>query len=190
MSLILRKECQDVLDNFSLNNYHVAISDNKSLRVVGECGKPLFSVRGIVFSRNTPSAKEIEYAVELLEDFLGTHILIINEMMEAQEKLADHPVPDDQDGMFSAAKGESVKISREGIEITIKLDTKDESVTLRVAGGYGNLSRSSMKELKQELTNIQKLYKPAREYLQQTLEHSQASSELYSLQAKLNTCDI
>ncbi len=70
MSLILRKECQTPLDTYGLAEYHVRINDNKQLTIVGPCGKPLFSISGIIFSRVTPTLAEIEYAKELLQEFL------------------------------------------------------------------------------------------------------------------------
>ncbi len=70
MSLILRKECQTPLDTYGLAEYHVRINDDKYLTIVGPCGKPLFSISGIVFSRTTPTLTEIAYATELLQEFL------------------------------------------------------------------------------------------------------------------------
>lgn len=78
MSLMLRKQCQPVLDANSLANYHVGISANKRLIVVEECGKPLLALSGVVFSNKTPTNKEIIYAVELLGDFIATHKLKID----------------------------------------------------------------------------------------------------------------
>ena len=46
MSLPLRKVIQPILDNNNMESYHAAISDEKYFRVVGECGKPLFTVTG------------------------------------------------------------------------------------------------------------------------------------------------
>ncbi len=74
MSLMLRKTCQIVLDNYNLQNYHVTISETtKCLAIVTECGKPLANIEGITFSRICPTKDEIVYASELLRDFLTTH---------------------------------------------------------------------------------------------------------------------
>ena len=74
MSLILRKKCQEILDDQKLSNYHVAIEEStKCMQIVGECGKPLFSIYGIKFTRMAPTKEEIEYAVELLDTFIIKH---------------------------------------------------------------------------------------------------------------------
>lgn len=85
MSLILRKECQEVLDNNNLLNVHVGISNTKSLEIVGECGQPLVSIPGITFARLPPTNAEIKYCVELFDSFLAKHGKDIQAYMKARE---------------------------------------------------------------------------------------------------------
>lgn len=74
MSLVLRKKCQPVLDSAGLGNYHVAMSSNLNLLIAGECGQPLIVISGIAFSKKAPTNGEIDYAVELLQDFVDSHL--------------------------------------------------------------------------------------------------------------------
>lgn len=91
MSLMLRKECQEVLDNNGFNEYHVAIAQidrwdkNKVMSIVGPCGKELFKIKGVAFNRLTPTKMEIEYAVELLADFFRMHKKDVQAFQKAQE---------------------------------------------------------------------------------------------------------
>lgn len=54
MSLILRKHCQQHLDNVGLTMFHTEINHAKQLSIVGDCGKPLVNISGISFSRTSP----------------------------------------------------------------------------------------------------------------------------------------
>ena len=87
MSLLLRKECQPVLDTYGLSTYHVDINCNNFLQITGECGKPLVVISGIRFSRSTPSKAEIGYAKELLDAFFGKHKAVVDEFIKQKTKV-------------------------------------------------------------------------------------------------------
>lgn len=72
MSILLRKQCQELLDEAGLPELHVGIH-NKCLALDGECGQTIVSISGIQFSANTPKVKELGYAVELFTVFLQKH---------------------------------------------------------------------------------------------------------------------
>jgi hypothetical protein len=91
MSLILRRECQEVLDAADLHNFHVEII-NKYLAIVGECGKPLVTISGIQFSRGTPSKAEIPYAVELFNAFVTKYKLLFEEFTKIKADLSLLPI--------------------------------------------------------------------------------------------------
>jgi len=87
MSLMLRKQCQKQLDDAGLHNYHVDIQQNsyggqKNLVVVGECGQPFITLHGVSFAKLAPTRAEIDFADELLGDFLATHKLKIEEYIK------------------------------------------------------------------------------------------------------------
>ncbi len=73
MSLILRRESQELLNSNLLGDYHIDIDSNYNMAVVSTCGKPLFTIKGVTFAKRNPTLAEIEYAVSLLRDFLAMH---------------------------------------------------------------------------------------------------------------------
>ena len=88
MSLMLRKKCEDILNDTFLENFHVDIDpDTRYLRIVSECGKPLVTISGIVFSRTTPTNAEIEYCADLLEVFITKHRKELLSVIELQKKV-------------------------------------------------------------------------------------------------------
>lgn len=78
MSLMLRKSCQEILDKYHIDDLHVSIDSRERLAIVSECGKPFMTIQGIHFNRQQPTSAEIEYATELLDNFLLTHIADIS----------------------------------------------------------------------------------------------------------------
>lgn len=92
MSLMLRKKCEEVLNNTYLENFHADIhQDTKVLQLVSECGKPLVSVNGITFSRNAPTNAEIEYCSELLTIFINKHRADIEKVLTLQKQIKNFP---------------------------------------------------------------------------------------------------
>lgn len=85
--LLLRKECQPLLDAVGLGNLHIEVQD-KCVVLVGECGKPLVSVKGISFSKPTINSVEREYAVELFDKFLAKYATDINTYITAKQAYA------------------------------------------------------------------------------------------------------
>lgn len=81
MSLPLRKAVQPILDTAKLESYHAAISDEKYFQIVGECGKPLFTITGIEFTRKEPTIADIEFSIELFEEFLLKHKVKLDNFM-------------------------------------------------------------------------------------------------------------
>lgn len=118
MSLLLRKECQPVLDEHGLGEYHAAIvgADGwekfKVLGIVGTCGQEFVKIRGIAFSKINPSAKEIEYAAELLQEFFLTHRKTLEVFLDTQRKYAlmkrSNNTLKDADGWSTSLSGNSV----------------------------------------------------------------------------------
>lgn len=88
MSLMLRKACQEILDNEGLSQYHAEIGPHrKELQIVTECGQPLVQIWGIRFNKLTPTGNEIEYATELLDAFISTHKKDIIKFITAKKNL-------------------------------------------------------------------------------------------------------
>lgn len=72
MSLMLRKAAQPILDSANLDPYHIEINEsNKHMELKTPCGKPFATVHGVVFSRMHPTNAEIEFAIELLQEWVN-----------------------------------------------------------------------------------------------------------------------
>jgi len=89
MSLALRRESEECLEENSLGDYHVRISKDLNLSVVGECGQPLFTISGIQFTRRDPNTKDIAYAVSLLKEFCSSHKDKIGLVLSTKKALAN-----------------------------------------------------------------------------------------------------
>ena len=88
MSLMLRKKCEDILNDTFLQSFHADIDlDTRYLRIVSECGKPLVTISGIVFSRVVPTNAEIEYCADLLDVFITKHKKELFSVIELQKKV-------------------------------------------------------------------------------------------------------
>lgn len=71
MSLIIRKECQPLLDNLGLEDLHVELY-SKVLNICLEDGTPIIVLNGIKVNNTRPTKVEIAYVVELFSNFLET----------------------------------------------------------------------------------------------------------------------
>ena len=100
MSLILRKTCQSVLDDNGLGQYHVDISQDKFLSIVGECGQPLVNISGISFHKFQPTRIEIDYAAELLDGFIGSHMEDIQNFIKQRDAFSKLTEPTYNDDKF------------------------------------------------------------------------------------------
>jgi len=87
MSLVLRKECQEALNNAGLSEYHIAIQ-HKAPKIVTKCGQNFIYIRGISFARDNPSKSEIAIAGELIRDFLIEKSPVIKMWHRAEAELA------------------------------------------------------------------------------------------------------
>ena len=84
MSLLLREATQQHLDAVDLSEYHTSMNHNKNPTIVGECGKPLFTLHGVTFSRAAPTVAEINIAAKLVKEFLAKHSKAIDSVLKAQ----------------------------------------------------------------------------------------------------------
>jgi len=74
MALMLRKDCQQTLNDIGLAPYHADINTNtKKLNLYTTCGKYLAEVAGVTFSTLNPTKAEIAFAVDLLDEWLTKH---------------------------------------------------------------------------------------------------------------------
>lgn len=161
MSLMLRKQCQEHLNNCGLGDYHTRIDGNKYLSIVGPCGKPLFNVTGIEFVRNTPTIKEIEFAGDLLEDFCAEHKKSIAIVLKAKTALFNAKIPS-VPSKYSF-KDDYTRVHIELPNTQIKFTLGSDSISYKT-DGYAYIPLN-IKEIAAEIspTNVKKLKKYAKE---------------------------
>ena len=124
MSLLLRKECQAILDDNNLPEYHVDITINNHLEIVGECGQPLAVVYGIKFTRKSPGKLEIDYAVELFDAFLAKYKTRIVAYRSAAVKLKARPEVILPEGLRKRQYCSDYSYPVGGFHIVFGVDTK------------------------------------------------------------------
>ena len=121
MSIILRREGQELLDGLGLDSYHFDINSNKNMVIVGECGKPLCNVKGVTFTRAAPPTAEIKYALELADAYLTKHLEVLKEVI----KLSSYEDTLDMDPInTNYSTGDLQSIEYETSDFNFKLDSK------------------------------------------------------------------
>lgn len=201
MSIMLRKACQDTLEQFGLGSYHVDLNSAKSLSIVAECGKPLVSIHGIRFNRTIPNAEEIEYAAELLDNFMGTHNNLLQDYLKKEATLKKYKLPDsdvyaaDVGNEYVRGAGHSkvgtVEYS-EGFfdhKLTYHFE-KDGKYTFKTTIDDDALDDKFSIESLTKAKCDKKLFNDAKKYLGKYIEKDSMEDELSSLLAEVNECDI
>ncbi len=135
MSLILRQQCQPILNEYGLGDYHTRINSNKYLSITGPCGQPLFAISGIEFVRPQPTSKEIEFAVELLVDFCLQHKTAILTTLLAKKTLFTAVYPELPKNISWDEANETIT-SKVTSEINIRYFLKTKEFALSNSG-YG-----------------------------------------------------
>ena len=151
MSLPLRKVVQPILDANKLESYHAAISDQKFFRIVGECGKPLFTVTGIEFTRREPTVADIEFATELFQEFLLKHKVKLDTFMAAGAAFNKLTQPKNKNGIYTLGKDyqnrcsctyqdTSIRVQVNNIEnkISVLISTDKHIVPVKLLGYSAN----------------------------------------------------
>lgn len=91
--LLLRQACQPLLNELGLSDLHVTIQD-KTLTVVGYCGKPIVAISGIQFSKNSVSNAERDFAVSLFQQFLVAYGKELKDFVTAKQEFLSSPEPE------------------------------------------------------------------------------------------------
>jgi len=187
MSLILRKQCQDVLDTFKLQEYHTAISESQNcLKIVTECGKPLVNIIGIKFNRQQPTIAEIEFAVELLTAFLGTHAPTINSYITKLRAFNKRPRLERKTKDFeidSPYRAESTQCTFKDAPFKFTINNKNNKITVNT---WGEPSPYALTKFKYSPSKE----KAARKYLKDLLAYEKDASALEAIKSELSKCDV
>lgn len=178
MSIIIRQQCQPLLDAANLSDLHVDIL-NKTLTIVGPCGQPILTISGIRFDANAPKKAEISYAVELFSQFLEVHKEKILHFIQAKRAFSELPQPE-----YTGTLGRPATYGRKAVNYPncIKVEASGEvsiSTTL-----------SSDLTLDQLIEQVNAAIEDSTLYVAQYKAYTEAERELTTLQSQLTKCDI
>jgi len=181
MSLLLREKSEQCLEENGLGDYHTRIDESLHLCVVGECGKPLFTVSGIKFARKSPSTGDVNYAIKLLDAFCRTHKEKIRSALIAKAVMG-RAIPSDDD---CASSVDYIQ------ELTSKLSlvfTKETNLFTFRTNGYA-------KNIDVNLNGLKKLTSPAKvnaycKEIEKVTAFDRVNAAFTSAIAALQSCDI
>ena len=190
MSLILRKECQPILDECGLENFHVKIDDySKNLVIATECDRPFITVNGITFTRNKPTVKEIEYAKELFNAFIVKYNDQIQNYLNESKKLKqlenNLPKFEDNDIGFSPAFKQFQYIDNEFTiiinkdKLINKIKYKSETVDNGIVFPKDGIFKLD-----------KKLFDDMHKVLLQCIKHQEQYQLVEKIKNELNSCNI
>jgi len=195
MSLILRRDCQQLLNDNSMSSAHVAIdTSEKVLVIAGECGKPIVIVHGISFTRLPPTLAEIAYAKDLLEKFLVKYSAAIQKYMVAKTVFNTWDVYNkvSDDGTFTincinnyiAFSDRKYSITWDDGLFTIIYNNKNKLYEINVRNDIEKLISLDTFKYNREKA------KEAINYLDEYIFYIKEEERLRGMLAKLSQCDI
>ena len=203
MSLMLRKNNQDVLDSYGLSDFHVEIDDGyyKTLQIVGGCGKPLVSVPGIRFTRTQPTKVEIEYATELFMNFMDIHGKLIQTYVVKAKILAAKDELPKSLGKFTVQK---ITESFNNVLKSYRLDfidgplkySYDISPNMKKVTFYSvNIAKNAnIKTAPSQFTkytdNVSSLVKEGKKFIKWYYDRKKETEAVEKLHAEISTCNV
>lgn len=193
MSLILREKTEKILKDAGLPEFHTQIS-NKNMQIVGQCGQPITTIKGILFSRNAPSIKEIDYSVKLFKEFLDAHIDTLKQYKEIRKEakaLVDFRSYND---LFADIKEiQEVRCNIYGSSITVNYLI--ESIGINTSESkkgmvHNYTNRLTVTEHKEALKKITKLEPKFSKIFKIIKDSNEVNKRLDVVKRKLQQCDI
>lgn len=179
MSLMLRKDCQPILNKVGLDMLHVGVED-RTVVVKGVCGKTIVRVNGISFNSKTVTKAEIEYATELFNIFIDNHgkrlMAYVSKAMTSSN--IKQPAQEDFGGRSGYVNFSTIVVIS-GIQYTIT--TTKERVTLP------SMKIEHMKEL---LSNVPKAIENSKAYYEALDAFNKVTSENRKILQEISKCDI
>lgn len=178
MSILIRKGCQDLLDDAGLSMTHVGI-ESKTLCIVGECGQPILHINGIKFDTTVPKKAEIAYAIELFEAFLTKHKEAITNFIKAKREFNQLDFPE-YEGKADYHSYQST-LTYSGTSSTVKLFPSEEFIINNIL---------TLKDMSLLLAEIQEFQADAKPFFDALSNYKAKEKELNAMQSALNKCDI
>lgn len=189
MSLILRQSCQSILDANGFWNFHVEINNDLEMYIAGECGQPFCPVKGVKFSRRSPSTREVQYAAELLDAFMAKHAAAMRDFIDMKHAIEEHATSEPVRS-YKNGKGEKVqRVDRYGtagvhvsvglghgskfeVEVTFLRD-KDEIEVEAKIGDMADLSKVKLTDRQKKVIDAQREWVRTRRALETRKEKAQ-----------------
>lgn len=190
MSILLRKECQPILDKAKLSELHVDIVE-KTLTIVGGCGKPLVMVGGIKFGTNNPRAAEIDYASELFEKFIATHGKAIKDYLAKKKAFMLLPKPSLKKydlisvNHYISDDGEHSKVQK-----IVQIEDREIYISITSNGEIHLPSTYPLKVFLALVKEVKKAEKTATDYFTEAKKWQEQSAAINKLRDALASCDI
>jgi len=183
---MLRKRCQESLNKIGLTSFHVEINNSKELCIKDKCSKQLMAISGIKFTRKDPTKAEIEYALELFNEFLTCHegqiedylslFLDVNSMQELE-------IRGDGYYIFKLYGKNAWGCTYSDYPYTINISTT----------GVKEISFMSNKHILADIEEYsfnKELYQQRVNYLNSYVDRELLLIKLSNMAAKLNSCNI
>lgn len=186
MSLLLRENTQELLNQFGLNSFHTEITSTKHLAIVTRCGEPFVIISGIKFSKMQLTQKEIEIATKLFKEFLEINQQKIEDYISAYEHFYSLPEIEQFTEKYQINSfGNDCK----NYSINV-LDDKKRKLFLVTT--RGTITFSSIEFTRNKIIDLMQSNEidEALHYLQQYVAYKQEEEKFFKVKAELNKCNI
>lgn len=190
MSLILRKECQDILNGYGLDMLHVGVRD-RYMQIVGQCGQTILAVQGIQFNSRTVTKAEISLGTELFAEFMKKHNKEIRSYMDVRIKLKGVEKPTQTE--FGGRENYSTtafahQIVVNGTSYSIQINNNPS-----VVGGIKlsvSLQNMRIEDYKKVIAETPKAIEAATKYFEAINTYNKNQKTLGDLARKISSCSI
>lgn len=186
MSLQLRQQAQRIIDEAGYPNLHAGISSTNHMTLQTECGQDLLAVKGVVFSRKAPNAKEISYALELLSAFLTKHKEAIDEYFRRKHACSELEVTDVPEGVQVMPSGVFFTVGSGMDAIKFKITSEEGEPEIELARyrlHAVTTVESAIEKFKARLPELMEVHK-------RVMLLSEAQEKEAAAMAELTKCDI
>ena len=179
MSILIRKKCQESLDNLGLNTLHADVH-NKFLTIVGPCGQTVVSISGIKFATKNPNRDEVTYAAKLFKTFVENNKEDILNYAKAKAAFNKLEKPIYTGYLKSNYSGRNFEIKVDDVYYYFH-DNGKTRVEFEIIGSpdFASISKKFHK--------LQEDFAP---YLKLVIAYDEASAKVEKLKAIVNRCDI